>query len=460
MSASPSKEVAVRITGTSASIENAAQRSQAALGRIGASADNVTRKAGGTAVQFSRLNEPLRTLAAQATGTNAAFLQLSAVVGSFALSAGTMTAVLLGLAALAKAWELITQNARDAKQAQEEATARLETLREKHFLGPTGELERDVANKRVERDRIQRELFELRDQIRDIGTRATADRGNLGEQAAKLQAEYDLAAEQVRSGEAELARIRTEAAEKEAREAEERARKAKTAREAELKREKELWERIDAAVELDDRDAGRRVRFAGAVARAASGRADPRFVNARFQDIRFEGLGDLAKRAASGRKRFGWGEDIPETLESVNRSVAPAADVVVGSFERMAQAAISGSGQMEGVVIDAFQNILGSIKTKGGGLFGASLPGMLVGAGLGIVGALFNRRSRSDPLPVRVQEVAPQAAKDFATGPSTVVVHVDGGSGRVVKRTEYELRRRESRDAVQRSPVPLWDSDE
>ncbi|KKM17385.1 hypothetical protein LCGC14_1676330, partial [marine sediment metagenome] len=116
---------------------------------------------------------------------------------------------------------------------------------------------------------------------------------------------------------------------------------------------------------------------------------------------------------------------------------------VVTNFSQMAAAALSGSQQMEQIVISAFTNILSSIK--GVSPFG----GALIGAIGGLFGGLFG--GRKDPVPVRIAKVDPGAVQDLQTGPSKVILQLIQ-DGVTIEEIEYELWRRQRTDQKVRIP--------
>ena len=118
---------------------------------------------------------------------------------------------------------------------------------------------------------------------------------------------------------------------------------------------------------------------------------------------------------------------------------------VVTNFSQMAAAALSGSQQMEQVVISAFTNILSSIK--GISPFG----GALIGAIGGLLGGLFGRRN--DPVPVKMVDVTDGVFdKARRIGPDRIeITIIDPRTN--VRRIIQEIRSLEARDGVARIPV-------
>ncbi len=144
-----------------------------------------------------------------------------------------------------------------------------------------------------------------------------------------------------------------------------------------------------------------------------------------------------------------------EAVNDAGDDLQDAGAIVVGEFGRMADAAVSGSGQMASVVTSALSNIIGSLKTSGGGLFGATLPGAIIGAGLGILGGLFGRSGRNrEPVRVHLSDVEQAAARKLAQANQErpVQVHVTHVTpeGRTIEEVEHLLKNRAARDGVQR----------
>ena len=139
-----------------------------------------------------------------------------------------------------------------------------------------------------------------------------------------------------------------------------------------------------------------------------------------------------------------------EQLAAEARAAKETADVgplVVSSFGAMAAAAIEGSELTAQSVIGMFTNILRSLPGVGG------LLGSVIGAAGMITGVLFNRGSR-EPASVKIDKVSPAAAKTLAEANEERPLRITNinvtPEGKTIAQTEYELRRRERRDAVPR----------
>lgn len=134
-------------------------------------------------------------------------------------------------------------------------------------------------------------------------------------------------------------------------------------------------------------------------------------------------------------------------VEEGVEGLADAGATAVATFGAMAEAAIVGSDQMASAVIHGFSRILQSLPGIGG------LGGAVIGALGGIVGAIFNR-SKSDPLPVRVEDYGERAKTEHRQtrqGPDRVTIRfIDPRTGGQVDEVEYVLGRRERVDGVPR----------
>lgn len=127
-----------------------------------------------------------------------------------------------------------------------------------------------------------------------------------------------------------------------------------------------------------------------------------------------------------------------------------AAQVAVGAFSEMATAALSGTR----ITAQSVISMLTSIASALPGVTG--LGAAVIGAVGGIIGGIFGRSERKEVQPVRLEEYS-QRALDQQTrkeGPDVVVLQIiDPNTGRTVAEQEYQLRRRERRDAVSRIPA-------
>lgn len=116
------------------------------------------RKAG---LGLGRLNDAFVTVARQATGTSPVVGKLVDTIGTFAIGTAYMVPVLAGLAAIGYAWQAITEDAREAKRAQDEALQRLGDAARARALGPAGSVADDVANAQAAIRALKEELADL-----------------------------------------------------------------------------------------------------------------------------------------------------------------------------------------------------------------------------------------------------------------------------------------------------------
>lgn len=126
------------------------------------------------------------------------------------------------------------------------------------------------------------------------------------------------------------------------------------------------------------------------------------------------------------------------------KALADAGPLVVASLGAMATAAIQGSKITAQSVIGMITNIAQSLPGVG------ALAGSIIGVVGGILGGLFGRTQNT---PVHIASVSPEAAQTLANAanerPLQVTNIIETG-GIEVGRTEYLLKRRQSRDAVPR----------
>jgi hypothetical protein len=136
-----------------------------------------------------------------------------------------------------------------------------------------------------------------------------------------------------------------------------------------------------------------------------------------------------------------------------------ATQVMIASIGSAASAVVLGSKQIEQSLVTAIFSISAAIaQAKGFGTFGA-----ILGAVGGVIGAVFQRgqqdkRDRERALQrVRIEEYSQRALnQQQETGPTSVTVQlfdpVTGELTRSLDEQEYQLYRRERRDAVKRLP--------
>jgi hypothetical protein len=128
-----------------------------------------------------------------------------------------------------------------------------------------------------------------------------------------------------------------------------------------------------------------------------------------------------------------------------------AGQAVVNTFGAMAEAAITGSNQVAAAITSSLQAVVANLKTSSGGLFGATLPGALVGVGIGIIGSLFGRHHDTPPVKIsNTDEIARKLAEANARHPIQIRNVVVSPDGRTIEETQVVLANREARDAVPR----------
>lgn len=235
----------------------------------------------------------------------------------------------------------------------------------------------------------------------------------------------------------------------------------------ELERALELEAQVNAQLEagtanLQDRIALQNAQESlgpiAAWARTAGRGAGTTRTAALAQSISLAPLGGTVRLSDDEMERFrrtqgittpDWRADAVKYAEEVTADAERAKFAVVDNFAYMAEAAISGSAQMSRAIVSGITNILQNLPGVSG------FAGSIIGAVGGIVGGLFSRR-RSDALPVRVEEYSARAAAvhQRREGPDRVILQViSPDTGETIAQTEYELRRRTRRDAVNRVPT-------
>lgn len=423
----------VALTGDPRSLDEIIERSKK---RIAGLADNLNEKFKGASGGVGALRESLRTLVVQATGVNPQLGRIAEVLSSLAVGGGVVTAATGGIIALAAAWRHFTGAAREAAQAQEDAVGRaVEAARIRALGGPTRAA---MGAAIVQRPDLERRLALAQELAGDV----TQD-----------EASRALAMREVRSLTQQLEDLET----------------------AILEWGRQLGEARGAPASARGGAAG----TGSAAARGAPfvpGAIPSSFIPGLFRPA-FGGLGLAA--GAGGPSPLAIGRDgaaaVPALFSGAARFLGPgataaaaggpaaaaveaaasrfgnASQIAIASFGAMAEAAIGGSQNVATAVTGMFQAIIANIQTKSGGLFGATPLGALVGAGVGIVGALFGRGSR-DPVRVDLNRVSPEAARTLADAqrerPIIVKNVVVASDARSAEDTERVLRNRQARDAV------------
>lgn len=140
---------------------------------------------------------------------------------------------------------------------------------------------------------------------------------------------------------------------------------------------------------------------------------------------------------------------LPPAAEEFSRS----ADIAIASLGAMGEAAIEGTNTVAASVNAMVQNIFRSLRAGSGpGSFLGGIGGAFLGAGLGLVGALFTRR---DTPKVDIRRFEPQAERQLRqnTGPERVTVQILGVDGKPIAQVQKELNDRQRRDAIDRTPL-------
>lgn len=413
--------VRVALVGDTKNLDAALASASAKAGQLGA---GIQQRMNAASASVNPLRESFRQLAVQATGVSPSLARIGDVLGTMALGSGPVMLAIGGITALAAAWNHFSGAAREAARASETAiAAALDRARIASLGGPIraemgaamgkraglqqrlNDLTAIAANPTTEEDWLNatREIPELREKIANLtgaieqwGRELAAQRGpaSVGGGAGGGAGVAGSIAAAVRSGAlAETAEFNRQQA---------------------ARRAAEIYDALDRPIS--------RRTF------------------------------DLADMTGGVR--------VPKTLPAAGKALsdvsdrfAGAAHVAVASFEAMAQAAVSGSGQMHLAITNAIQNIVASIQTKGGGLFGATPWGIAAGLGIGFIGSLFGG-GRREPVRVDLNRMSPEAARTMAQAVSERPIHVRNvfitPEGRTIEETEYVLLNREARDGVPR----------
>lgn len=208
----------------------------AAYAKMAGSLKSLEQHAHGAAGGFRHLTHSAAMMASQALAVNGGLGMMVGMLGSMALGAGVMVAALAGLAALAFAWQQITKDAREAKEASEEALAFSAKLMEERRKGLTG----DITRSEVE---VRERMEQVAAQIRRMSTPAQTTEGMSVvvdvQKLRELQREYEELFLQLDNLERKRTRVVKEEAE---RQAEERKRAAEEAARIEEERLRKLEE--------------------------------------------------------------------------------------------------------------------------------------------------------------------------------------------------------------------------
>ncbi len=185
-----------------------AQRSGAVFTEIAGSLKHVDNEGQRAGASMGRLNQTLVSHLRQVTQTSPAVGQLANVIGSMALGGAIMTGVLAGLAALAIGWRRITEDAREARKAQEGARESLERVIETRrvaSLGPGGAIQEDAQKQRDRMAELERRIQAERASLATSGVT-----GIDSPRIERMQREYDELLEIVRGGEEAIRELRNQ----------------------------------------------------------------------------------------------------------------------------------------------------------------------------------------------------------------------------------------------------------
>lgn len=428
----PAGTAVVALTGDTKGLDAAIAAATAKVGSLGT---GVQRSTQGATAGVGNLREAFRSLAVQATGLNPQMARVVDVLGLMSVGSTVMVGALAGIAALSGAWRMLTSSQREAAESLEAWVDQMGKAADLRAMGgPT------VAQ----------------------GRAAIVRKGDLELERSAFQALADA------GDEVALARVQR------------------------LTREiDELTKAIEEGGRMlqDQRRNG--TSPAGAGGRVPSGFVVPSgFLASTFAPLQFGGAsgpspfamgggggpggifqGAGLGLARSGIKGSGFVGDVKtkdlasgiaataKSAAAASRSASSGASgfanagaVVVDTLSSMAQAAITGSNSMASAITGALQSIVSNIQTKGGGLFGSTLPGALIGAGIGIIGSFFGGGRDRAPVPVRVSNV-----DEFARAqerPVQVRLNLVTPEGQTIEQYEYLLQNRAARDGVPRRTGP------
>lgn len=116
---------------------------------------------GAHGIQLGRLNMELGTAIGRFTGVNTGVTRLGAQIGGAAAGYGIMIAISVAIAAAAKAYDVLTESTRKAKEEQEKETKALEDWYRTQELGKAGEREKQIQAETKALDENQKKLIAL-----------------------------------------------------------------------------------------------------------------------------------------------------------------------------------------------------------------------------------------------------------------------------------------------------------
>lgn len=431
----------------------------AAYSELAGSLKNVGEEGKKAGLGMGHLRESVASLAAQSVGAHPVMGRLANVVGSFALGGAMTVGVLGGLAAIGLAMRLMGEDAKEARERQEELLGTLEDLAERRridALGPGGEfvepmaateariaeIREEIERRREIADQIRADLDEMAARPLDVepGEASAMQRALEGqrEAIAELTAELHQRNQALRAGREETEEARAEAekaaAEEAKRLAEERERQAllaegRRAMQADLSRSTETLQaldgmadslaakadslRLDIALARSAEEAGNLHRELVAVLAQLEEIGEERIRQMLTPGVGVTGAGGTLANGRFGRDAFsrqqglGTGQLGEFGLDDLitPRYIQPINDTTdaIGNLAKVSQAA----APLLGEAGNALSSILGGIAA--GGAMGATTA--IVGA----VGALLSGLTESSAEAARVAAGWDRALDDFAS---------------------------------------------
>jgi hypothetical protein len=118
-------------------------------------------KVGAHSLSYGRLEQALASFSGHAIGLPPVLEKLSVSMGKFAMGSIEITAVLIGIAAVAAAWDVLTNSARKAGEAQDKAIENLARRAQMEAAGPGGQTTLDLGEAYSKRNRLEAEKAAL-----------------------------------------------------------------------------------------------------------------------------------------------------------------------------------------------------------------------------------------------------------------------------------------------------------
>lgn len=199
-----------------------------------------------SAAGFGRLTGQLTTAAAATLPMNANVTRLAGTLGSLALSGGIMVAVTAGATALSFIWDRATREARELRDAADEAGKSIREMWLQQQTQGDITLINQLDPLKRQRDQLARDIRQIEET--PVGQRRRSITGEFAsDRLARLKKEYEDLDEEIRQGEAMLARRRGE---REAAEAKRAAREAERLNREAAAAAKDSDQRIQALTKL------------------------------------------------------------------------------------------------------------------------------------------------------------------------------------------------------------------